>query len=324
MRLLSIVVPVFNEEESLEVLADQIKSAMEQAHLAFEVHFVDDGSRDQSWSRILKISSEDRRFHGTRFRRNFGKAAALGHGFLHCSGDIVATLDADLQDDPAELPQMIALMDNGLDLVSGWKKRRNDPWHKVFPSRVFNGMISWMTGVRLHDHNCGIKVYRTEVASEIPLYGELHRFIPVLAAARGFRVGEKVVVHRSRKFGVSKYGFIRFLRGFLDLLTVTFMTRFSQRPQHFLGVIGLICFVGGLFSLGYLAITWLIRFWNPQAFLPLHERPLVIYAIGSLLLGAQFLSMGFLAEMIAAVQLAPRQNPSIRETTANQAGRVDS
>lgn len=324
MRLLSIVVPVFNEEESLEVLADQIRSAMEQAAFAFEVHFVDDGSRDHSWERIEKIAGNDRRFHGTRFRRNFGKAAALGHGFLQCSGDVVATLDADLQDDPAEIPSMVALLDKGLDLVSGWKRRRNDPWHKVFPSRVFNGMISRMTGVRLHDHNCGIKVYRTEVTSEIPLYGELHRFIPVLAAARGFRVGEKVVSHRPRKYGVSKYGFIRFLRGFLDLLTVTFMTRFSQRPQHFLGVIGLICFVGGLLSLGYLALTWLVRFWNPEAFLPLHERPLVIYGLGSLLLGAQFLSMGFLAEMIAAVQLAPRQNPSIRETTANQAGRVDS
>ncbi len=316
------MVPVFNEEESLEVLADQIRSAMQQANIAFEVHFVDDGSRDRSWDRILKISSTDQRFHGTRFRRNFGKAAALGHGFHQCKGDTVATLDADLQDDPAEIPQMLAQLNNGLDLVSGWKKRRNDPWHKVFPSRVFNGMISLMTGVKLHDHNCGIKVYKAEVASEVPLYGELHRFIPVLAAARGFKVGEKVVTHRSRKFGVSKYGFIRFLRGFLDLLTVTFMTRFSQRPQHFLGVIGLVCFVGGLFSLGYLAITWLVRFWNPEAFLPLHERPLVIYALGSLLLGAQFLSMGFLAEMIAALQLAPRQKPSILETTANPAGRV--
>ena len=324
MRLLSIVVPVFNEEESLNLLADQIRSSMEQANLSFEVRFIDDGSHDSSWLRIQEIAKSDPRFHGTRFRRNFGKAAALGHGFLHCKGDRIAMMDADLQDDPAELPSMIAMLEDGLDLVSGWKQKRNDPWHKVFPSRVFNRMISFLTGVNLHDHNCGIKVCRAEVTGEIPLYGELHRFIPVLAASRGFRIGEKVVAHRARTFGVSKYGATRFVRGFLDLLTVTFMTRYSRRPQHFLGGIGLGCFFSGLAVLAYLGFTWIVRFWNPDAYLPLHERPLMIYGLAALLLGAQFLSIGFLAEMIAAGQLAPIQTPSIRENSGTETERSDS
>ncbi len=322
MRLLSIVVPVFNEEESLKELAGQIRTTMENANLSFEVRFIDDGSQDSSWLQILEISKTDPRFHGTRFRRNFGKAAALGHGFLQCKGDWIATMDADLQDDPSELPSLIAMLDGGFDLVSGWKRKRNDPWHKVFPSRVFNGMISFLTGVKLHDHNCGIKVCKAEVAMEIPLYGELHRFIPVLAASRGFRIGEKVVAHRARPYGISKYGASRFIRGFLDLLTVTFMTRYSRRPQHFLGGIGLGCFLSGLAVLGYLGFTWVVRFWDPGAYLPLHERPLLIYGLAALLLGAQFLSIGFLAEMIAAGQFAPNQSPSIRETSNLQTERT--
>lgn len=317
MRLLSLVIPVFNEKESLRELAQQIRGAFPIQDFRFEVLFVDDGSRDGSWEVIREICAADRRFAGIRFRRNFGKSAALAEGFSRVTGDRVATLDADLQDDPREIPAMLALTEGPekLDLVSGWKKIRNDPWHKVIPSRIFNWLISTITGVALHDHNCGLKVYRAEVVREVPIYGELHRFIPVLAAGRGFRVGEKVVAHRPRKFGASKFGAIRFLRGFLDLLTVTFLIRYSQRPQHFLGALGLLCFLGGLFAHIYLGATWVIRLWFPDAFPPLHERPLLVYALGALLLGAQLLSLGFLAEMMRANSAAHPQKPSLAEET---------
>jgi len=317
MGLLSIVVPVFNEEGSLKELASQIKNALTPQLITFEVLLIDDGSRDQSWKIIQEINQIDKRFSGIRFRRNFGKAAALSEGFGRAKGDRIATMDGDLQDDPLEIPEMLQMVDGppNLDLISGWKKIRNDPWHKVFPSRVFNSLISLMTGVHLHDHNCGLKVYKTEVVRELCIYGELHRFIPVLAAHRGFQVGEKVVVHRPRAYGISKFGAIRFLRGFLDLLTVTFMTRYSQRPQHFLGAIGLVSFLGGLITLSYLGFTWILRIWFPDVFLSLHERPLVPYAVGALLLGAQFLSMGLLAEMITANSRSRPQAPSIAETT---------
>src|SRR5205085_11578544 len=183
-----------------------------------------------------------------------------------------------------------------LDVISGWKKTRLDPWHKVWPSRVFNRMVSWLTDVRLHDHNCGMKCYRAEVFKEIKLYGELHRFIPVLAAARGFRVGEIEVHHRPRRFGHSKYGIRRSMKGFLDLLTVKFLTGFGQRPQHLLGSVGLLSFLAGAGAMIYLTITWLINYWTPDSFRPLHERPLLIYAVAALLLGAQMMSIGFLAE----------------------------
>ena len=212
------------------------------------------------------------------------------------------TLDADLQDDPAEIPSFVAKLNEGYDVVSGWKKTRLDPWHKTWPSWVFNGMVNWLTGVHLHDHNCGMKCYRAEVFREIRLYGELHRFIPVLAAARGFKVGELAINHRQRKFGHSKYGVRRFVKGFLDLLTVKFLTGFGQRPQHLLGSIGMFSFALGMIGMVWLAVTWVLQRLEPTwGFEPLHQRPALIYSAAAMLLGAQMMSIGFLAELMTEI-----------------------
>ena len=211
--MLSLVIPVFNEEESLGELRAEIDRVAAQQRYDLEILFVDDGTTDRSWEQIRNLAAKDSRVRGIRFRRNFGKAAALNAGFRAASGDIILTLDADLQDDPAEIPNFLKRLDEGNDVVSGWKKVRHDPWHKVLPSRVFNWMVSRMTGVKLHDHNCGMKCYRRAVIDEVQLYGELHRFVPVLAAARGWKVGELVIQHRARKHGYSKYGVRRFVKG---------------------------------------------------------------------------------------------------------------
>jgi glycosyltransferase involved in cell wall biosynthesis len=256
---------------------------------------------------------------GIRLRRNFGKAAALTAGFRAARGNVIVTLDGDLQDDPHEIPRFLAAMDTGLDVVSGWKRVRHDRWHKVWPSRVFNSLVSWLTGVRLHDHNCGMKCYRAEVFREVRLYGELHRFIPVLAAARGYRVGEIEINHRPRRFGRSKYGVRRFVKGFLDLMTVKFLTGFGQRPQHLLGTVGLLSFLLGFVGLAYLGITWIINFSYPEnegPFRPLHQRPLMIYALAALLLGAQLMSIGFLAELLIAYHGRDADSYSIAEETS--------
>jgi glycosyltransferase involved in cell wall biosynthesis len=283
--------------------------------------FVDDGSRDGSWDIIQELARRDGRVHGLRLRRNFGKAAALSAGFHACHGDLVLTMDADLQDDPGEIPRLLTTLASGFDVVSGWKRTRHDPWHKVLPSRIFNFLVSWLTGVHLHDHNCGMKCYRVEIFREVRLYGELHRFIPVLAAARGFRVGEIEIHHRPRRFGRSKYGVRRFVKGFLDLLTVKFLTGFGQRPQHMLGSIGLCSFLAGCLGMAYLAYTWLVRLWDENAFPPLHGRPLLTYSVAALLLGAQMMSIGFLAELITAYQGRDEDSYSIAEQTQSVGAR---
>jgi len=253
---------------------------------------VDDGSTDSSWAEIAKLARADSRVRGIRFRRNFGKAAALSAGFADVRGEVVITLDADLQDNPAEIPKLLAKLHEGFDLVNGWKKVRLDPWHKIIPSRVFNWMIRVVSGLNLHDHNCGLKCCRTEVVKEIRLYGELHRFITLLAHARGFRVTELEVQHRERIYGKSKYGARRFVKGLLDLLTVHVLTAFGERPLHLLGVIGLLAFVGGCLGLAYLAWLWML------GYRPIGNRPILIYSVASLLLGAQMLTVGILAELI--------------------------
>lgn len=236
---LSLVIPVYNERDSLPALLAEIATVAKGLPHAVEVIFVDDGSTDDSWAVVTTLAAADDRVRGLRFRTNFGKAAALQAGFTAAKGDIVFTLDADLQDDPHEIPRFLEALGGGFDVVSGWKKKRYDPWHKVFPSRIFNGLVSRVTGVKLHDHNCGFKCYRAAVLREIRLYGELHRFVPVLAAARGFRVGELVVHHRARQFGRSKFGWQRFVKGFLDLLSVRFTTAYGHRPLHWFGGVAL-------------------------------------------------------------------------------------
>jgi dolichol-phosphate mannosyltransferase len=332
--VISVVIPVNNEMESLLPLHGEIVAVAQREALDVEIVFVDDGSTDGSWKVIKELSRQHGNVHGVRFRRNFGKAAALSAGFHAAHGDIILTLDADLQDDPAEIPRFLATMEKGnaptpvepahadegrpgvYDVVSGWKRVRHDPWHKVGPSRIFNWMVSWLTGVWLHDHNCGMKCYRAEIFKEVRLYGELHRFIPTLAAARGFRVGEIEINHRPRRFGHSKYGVRRFVKGFLDLLTVKFLTGFGQRPQHLLGTIGLISFLIGNIALVYLAITWVINQWFlPGRFPPLHERAVPIYALAALVVGAQFMTIGFLAELIIAYRIRDEHTYSIMERT---------
>jgi glycosyltransferase involved in cell wall biosynthesis len=299
--LLSIVIPVFNERQSLEQLHGELTEVARVHDYRMEIIFVDDGSQDASWEVISRLAAGDESVRGLRLRKNFGKAAALRAGFKAARGNRVVTLDADLQDDPREIPRFLAEMDQGIDVVSGWKKVRHDPWHKVGPSRIFNWLVGVMTGVRLHDHNCGFKAYRWEVCDEVRLYGELHRFIPVLAAARGWKVGEIVVQHRPRQFGQSKYGVTRIIKGFLDLLTVSFLTDYGQRPQHLLGSIGLLCFSFGTIGITLLSGWWVVsRLAESIPDVHLHERALFYYSMVAALLGAQFMAMGFLAELITA------------------------
>lgn len=316
MKLYSVVIPVFNECESLRQLLAELEAVAAENGYDHEIIFVDDGSTDGSWEIIESLAAEHPHVRGICLRRNFGKAAALSAGFTAARGDFVFTMDADLQDNPAEIPNFLQRMTTEpIDVLSGWKKIRHDPFHKTIPSRVFNWMVSRLTGVKLHDHNCGFKCYRREVLAEVDLYGEMHRFIPVLAHARGFRVDELVVDHRRREFGVSKYGFNRFFKGFLDLLTVHFLTGYRQRPQHLLGMIALFSFLLGLFGLGYLAVYWCVRILGEHTdWDPVHQRPLLIYSLGALLLGVQLLSIGFLAELITSNY---RKNPtpySVRKT----------
>lgn len=306
----SIIVPVLNEQASLQSLYDEIASVARESKLSCEVIFVDDGSRDDSWSVIKQLAKSPRsdEFHpgvsGIRLRRNFGKAAALTAGFAAANGDHLAMLDADLQDDPREIPKMLAALAPGVDVVNGWKRQRHDPWHKVYPSWAFNWMVSRLTGLKLHDHNCGLKVFRRDVINEVQIYGELHRFIPVLAHARGFGVRELEVRHRPRQFGHSKYGVQRFLRGFLDLLTVSFLTTFGQRPLHVLGACGLVFFAIGAAGLTWLAALWLATNVAGWQMPPIGRRPMLAYSIAVLLLGGQLLTLGLLAELIVAQNVA--------------------
>ncbi|MEY3173781.1 MAG: Undecaprenyl-phosphate 4-deoxy-4-formamido-L-arabinose transferase [Planctomycetota bacterium] len=314
-RSVSVVVPVFNEHASLRQLLQELFAGIGPVLPDFEVILVDDGSTDASWEVICELSREFTRVTGIRFRRNFGKAAALTAGMAAASGSLILMLDADLQDDPAEFRSLLSRIDAGFDVVNGWKQRRLDPWHKVYPSRVFNWLVGSTTGLRLHDHNCGLKLFRAEVAAEVRIYGELHRFIPVLAHARGFRVTEVAVNHRPRQHGHSKYGIRRFLRGLLDLITVNFITVFSSRPLHALGGIGLGLFAAGSLGLLYLGSLWLLMRTGAVPLASIGGRPLLAYSVAAALLGGQILSLGLLAELLVATTGRAHDLYSIRETT---------
>ena len=313
---LSFVIPVLDEQPSLEALTIAIEHVLRQQNLSGEIIYIDDGSKDASWQEILSLAVRYPAVRGIRFRRNFGKAAALAAGFKAARGDCVFTMDADLQDDPEEIPHLLAKLEEGFDVVSGWKQVRHDPWHKRWPSLVFNGLVGMMTGVKIHDHNCGFKVYRREVVGELNLYGEMHRFVPVLAAARGWRVSEIPVRHHARKFGQSKYGLKRLVKGFLDLATVYFLTGYARRPLHLMGTIGLIAFLFGFMTLVVLTVCWVLSRIIPGIEpVNLHERAIFYYAITSILLGTQLLVAGLLAEMFAAASSRTSEPYSIAERT---------
>lgn len=304
-------------------LRQQIAQVAATQGLDIEVIFVDDGSTDGSWETEARLAAEEPNTRAIRFRRNFGKAAALAAGFEAARRPLVMTMDADLQDDPKEIPRFLAALDEGADVISGWKRVRHDPWHKTGPSRVFNWLVGQLTGVQIHDHNCGFKAYRREIFNEVRLYGELHRFVPVLAAARGWRVGEIAVEHHPRQFGKSKYGARRLVKGFLDLLTIYFLTGYAQRPLHLMGSIGLLSFLAGLGGLTYLSIRWVVtRLVEGMEVLHLHETAIFFYCILALLFGAQLVVAGLLAEMLAAV-VRPTNTPySIAETVGEDPNAV--
>jgi glycosyltransferase involved in cell wall biosynthesis len=304
---LSIVIPLLDEEESLGELYASIVESVGPLRKPFEIIFIDDGSTDRSFAVLEELHSKDSRVKVVRFRRNFGKSAALSVGFHEARGDFVVTMDADLQDDPAEIPAMLEMLAEGYDLVSGWKQKRQDPLSKTIPSRLANSVTAMMTGIPIHDMNCGLKAYRREVVQGVSVYGELHRYIPALAHWAGFKVGEKVVHHHPRKYGRTKFGIGRFSRGFLDLLTVLFTTRYIRRPLHLFGVWGIISFIIGVAIDGLLSVEWFLGRTS------LSNRPLFLLGFLFIIIGVQFVSFGLLGEMINRQQ-RDETTYSIRET----------
>ena len=291
--LLSIVVPVYNEEGNLDALYARLLEVLDREDIPFEIVFVDDGSKDGTWKVIERLRENDSRVRALRHRRNFGKAQGLANGFAVAQGEIVITMDGDLQDDPDELPRFLAKLDEGYDLVSGWKQRRQDPLGKTAPSKVFNWTVRKASGVQLHDFNCGFKAYRKEVTENIRLYGELHRFTPVLANAEGFQVAELPVKHNPRVWGTSKYGWSRLIKGFLDLLTVVFLTNYRQRPMHLFGIPGIISIILGVLLGVYLSIERLVL--DEQ----IGTRPLLWLTVLLIMVGTQFFGLGLLGEFLA-------------------------
>ncbi|HSR49193.1 MAG TPA: glycosyltransferase family 2 protein [Acidobacteriota bacterium] len=311
-RKISVVIPLFNEKESLPELYRQLVEELRHHSSDFELVFVDDGSRDGS-SQVLKgLHKSDPRVRIIRLRRNFGKSAALSAGFRRVGGDVVITIDADLQDRPHEIRKLLAKLDEGVDLVSGWRYRRKDNWRKRLASKIYNMVTAKMTGLGIHDINCGFKAYRRRVIEEIRVYGEMHRYIPVLASYRGFVVGEVEVEHSKRRYGRSKYGISRMLSGFFDFLTVVILTRYSSKPLHIFGILGgLLSFLGSLI-LAYLTAGWLMGEY-------IEGRPLFFVAILMLIIGVQFFFFGLLAEMIA-YSSRREEDYSIAEILESEAG----
>lgn len=299
---ISVVIPLFNEEESLPELSSWIVKVMNENNFSYEVIFVDDGSKDNSWSVIEKLSSANTHIKGIRFRRNYGKSAALNEGFIACQGNVVITMDADLQDSPDEIPALFDLITKDkYDLISGWKKKRYDPLSKTIPTKLFNYATRKMSGINnLHDFNCGLKAYRRDVVKSIEVYGEMHRYIPVLAKWAGFsRIEEKVVEHRARKYGTTKFGLERFVNGFLDLLSITFVSKFGKKPMHLFGLLGTLMFLLGMMTSVYLGVSKLYHVYHNLPARLLTERPSFYIALTCMILGTQLFLAGFLGELIS-------------------------
>lgn len=315
---ISVVVPLLNEEESLPELEAWIRKVMEANQFSYEIILVDDGSTDGSWAVIESLQQLNPSVKGIKFRRNNGKSAALHVAFQAASGDVVITMDADLQDSPDEIPELYRMIaEEKFDLVSGWKKERHDPLGKTLPSKFFNRVTSWISGIPLHDFNCGLKSYKQEVVKSIEVYGEMHRYIPLLAKWMGFKkIGEKVVQHRARKYGYSKFGIERLITGFLDLLSITFIGRFRKRPMHFFGTFGLFIFLIGLLSTVYLGVNKLYYITRNVKAPLIVENPFFFIALTCIIMGSQLFLAGYIAEL---VQLsAPNRNVYAIEKTLGE------
>jgi glycosyltransferase involved in cell wall biosynthesis len=297
---ISIVIPLFNEDESLGELHQWIRKVMNSNNFSYEVIYIDDGSNDKSWDVLQNLKKEDSNVKAVRFQRNYGKSAALHVGFDMAVGEVVVTMDADLQDSPEEIPDLrkMILVD-GFDLVSGWKKKRYDPISKTIPTKLFNWTTRKMSGIYLHDFNCGLKIYRKNVIKSLEIFGEMHRYIPVIAHKEGFRkIGEKVVEHRARKYGVSKFGLERFINGFLDLLTITFISRFGKKPMHFFGSIGLLMFIIGFTAFTYIGGSKLWALFNHEYQKNIADQSIFYIALTAMIIGTQLFMAGFVGELI--------------------------
>lgn len=299
-RKISLVIPLFNEEESVIPLSHEIRKAISKVNIDYEVIFVDDGSSDSSLQKLKEISRTDNRFKYLSFRKNYGKSAALHIGFKQASGEVIITMDADLQDDPHEVPNLLNKLEEGYDLCSGWKKKRQDPFIKKISSRFFNFVTRLISGIKIHDFNCGLKAYRKEVVENVRVYGELHRYMPVLAKWQGFRVTEIPVQHHPRRYGKTKFGISRFFKGFIDLITVIFVTRYIKRPMHFFGFLGALSFLVGFIVLGYLTYLWVNG-------VPLSNRPMLFLGMLLIIVGAQLFAVGLLGEVIVHNSMDDRE-----------------
>ena len=314
---LSIVIPLLNEEESLPELHAWIKKVMDAHGFSYEILFIDDGSKDGSWAQIEKLAVADPSVCGIRFRRNYGKSAAMNVGFARTRGKVVITMDADLQDSPEEIPELYRkITEEGYHLISGWKQKRYDPITKTLPTKLFNYATRMMSGIKLHDFNCGLKAYHSDVVKHIEVYGEMHRYIPVIAKWEGYnKIGEQVVQHRARKYGSSKFGWNRFVNGFLDLLSIFFMSRFGKKPMHFFGLLGTLSFILGFGLALYLGVDKMMHVWKGIPAPLVTDSPYFYIGLVSMIIGVQLFLAGFLGELISR-NSADRNNYSITEETA--------
>jgi glycosyltransferase involved in cell wall biosynthesis len=311
---ISIVVPLYNEEESLPHLIEWIERVMNENNFSYEVLLIDDGSKDNSWVVIEQLSEKNPNVKGVKFRRNYGKSAALNVGFERVEGDVIITMDADLQDSPDEIPELYKMIKTeGYDLVSGWKKKRYDSkLMKNLPSKFYNATTRWLSGIKLHDFNCGLKAYRKAVVKSIEVYGEMHRYIPIIAKWAGFsKIGEKVVQHRKREFGESKFGMNRFVNGYLDLMSIMFVSKFGKKPMHFFGLLGSVMFLLGIISALVLGVQKLIAVYNNEAMRLITDSPYFYLALVTMIIGCQLFLTGFIAEMIG--RNSPNRNTYLIE-----------